>query len=170
MRARKRQPRSQRGYLGECGSDISTHGDSLLDKKGATVRDSGLEKKLARFPPLCPHLRDLASLGSGTDLSRCRIQPCGQINKRPATGAGAPAPATNSLGGRLLLVEHFNRRHGFAFEVLQAGAAPVDTWVILSARPIFSTAAAESPPPITVMAPRLVAAAMALATARVPAA
>src|SRR3989449_5467812 len=43
---------------------------------------------------------------------------------------------------------------------------PVDTWVNLSSSP--RTAAAESPPPTTVVAPRLPASISASATARVP--
>src|SRR2546422_8503643 len=45
---------------------------------------------------------------------------------------------------------------------------PVETWVTLSSRPISAIAAAESPPPTTVRAPRFVASARASATARVP--
>src|SRR5437867_3511596 len=44
---------------------------------------------------------------------------------------------------------------------------PVETWVSFDVRP--ATAAAESPPPTTVVAPRRVASTIATATARVPA-
>ena len=45
---------------------------------------------------------------------------------------------------------------------------PVETWLILSARWNLFTAATESPPPTTVIAPRPVAAATRFATAAVP--
>jgi hypothetical protein len=78
----------QRGYLGECDCNISTHGDSLLNRKGADRPRFGSRKEARPgFPPLCPHLRDLervhAARSGGlhdgaTDDSRRRVaQPNG---------------------------------------------------------------------------------------------
>lgn len=45
---------------------------------------------------------------------------------------------------------------------------PVEMWLIFSARPAFSTAATESPPPIMVVQPEPVKVARVSATANVP--
>jgi len=71
-----------------------------------------------------------------------------------ANSAHPHALAPRSAGGRLLRSKHLNC--GMALPSGTPGCAAAGRYVgILSARPIFSTAAAESPPPITVMAPRL---------------